>query len=738
MLIGRTISHYRIIGKLGEGGMGQVYRAHDDALDRDVALKFLPVQTFPTESDHSRFLDEAKAAAALHHPNVRSVFDIADHDGERFIVMEYIDGRNLRSLLDNGALAVPDAMRIASNIAEGLKAAHRRGIIHRDVKPENILITKDGIAKITDFGLALAKGDAQSSSASVQGGTTAYMPPEVVLGESATFASDVWSFGVVLYEMITGKRPFTGEYDPAITYAILHEHQVPASQGCPGLPAAINELIDRCLEKKEADRFRDAEALLQRLQAVTAAVPVSAVPAMKKLAVLPFTDMSPDRDNQYFSEGLTDEIIASMSKLPGIRILSRATVMQFDRTGKSMKQIATGLGVQYVLEGSVRKSGTDLRITTQLVEAAQDTVLWAEKYNGVLDQIFTIQESVASRVVRALKMRLTRDERKTLKHRATKNTEAYQLYLQGRFFWNKRSTEGFITAIKFFEQAIAKDSHYALAWAGIADSYNLLSQFGLFSRKETYPKARAAVEKALKYDDSLAEAHTSYASLIMLHGWDWETSGKEYRRALELNSNYATAHHWYAEWLMFNGRAGEAIRSIRIAAELDPLSQAIIKDMGMIYYYSRDYDAAIECARKSLVLDKEFATAHRLLSLAFLAKGQYDEAIEENNLWHTMMGNTEEAAASLAYCLAASGKTAEARKTIGPIIAGPVHDGNLCRAIALAYTALAEYDSALSWFEKAWELQAEALSSLKVDPKVDVLRGNPQFKGLLRKIGLEQ
>lgn len=402
-----------------------------------------------------------------------------------------------------------------------------------------------------------------------------------------------------------------------------------------------------------------------------------------------------------------------------------------------MKQIGSELGVQFVLEGSVRKHGSDLRITAQLIDAGKDVSVWAEKFDGSMDDIFDIQEKVASRIVKALRIRLTPDEKKSLRRRATENTEAYQLYLKGRFFWNKRNKEALLTSIRYFEEAIEKDPRYALAWAGIADAYYIMSDDGTVPRKETYPKARAAVQKALEFDDTLAEAHASVASLIMLGEWDWARAEREFKLAISLNPNYATAHHWYAEWLSFHGRFGQAIEEISLAVELDPVSPAILKDKGIILYYARDYDGAIEHAKQAQELDPDFIPAHRLLSLAYQGKGMFNEAIAENELWSDLLGNGMETSIALAQCYAAAGRSKEALGLVGNLSPDELEVGNLSRGIALVYAALGDIDVAFRWLERAFEKKAEALSTVKVDPKLDRLRADPRFAALLKKMGLE-
>jgi len=736
-MLGQVVSHYKIIEKLGEGGMGIVYSALDPRLDRIVALKFLPPQLAASDKDKARLLQEAKAAAALNHPNVCSVFDIQEHEGQMFIVMEFIEGNTLRAKLDDGPIDIPTAAGIARQIAEGLRAAHAKGMVHRDIKPENVIITVSGIAKIADFGLAALTDELQLPESRSVAGTTAYMSPEQANGDRVDHLTDIWSLGVTLYEMVSGVRPFSGAYDQAVAYLISHEKHPPVSGLRSGIPPALEKIIDRCLEKNPAQRFPDAGSLSDALQRCLESPKDSDQQGLKSIAVLPFSDISPGKDNAYFSEGLTEEIIANLSKLRMVRVVSRTSVANYDRAEKTMKQIAGDLSVQYILEGSVRKHGSDIRITTHLIDASQDTSLWSEKYGGTMEDIFDIQETVAAKIVKALRVRLTPREKKTLKRRSTKNADAYQLYLKGRFFWNKRNTPALQTSIRYFKDAIRKDEKYALAWTGLADAYSLLSEDSSLKREETYPKAREAVEKAIALDDQLAEAHASLASVMMLWEWDWENSGKEFRRAIELKPNYATAHHWYSEWFLYTGRIPEAIAEISHASLLDPLSPAILKDKGMTLYYAGQYDAALEEGRKTLELDPGFAQGHRLLSLAYQGKKMYAEAFTENRKWEETGGARLEARLAEAQLLAVSGKKAECVAILKSVNRDELDSGAAFRCMALVHTALGEPDLAFQWLEKAYALHAMPLFTLKIDPKFAPLRTDPRYQSLMKKVGLE-
>lgn len=455
-----------------------------------------------------------------------------------------------------------------------------------------------------------------------------------------------------------------------------------------------------------------------------------------QVLVLPFVNMSNDAEQEYFSDGLTEEIIARLSQIKEVKVISRTTSMKYKGTRESLKNIGRETGAAYVLEGSVRKAANLLRITAQFVDALRDTYLWTETYRGTLDDIFDIQENVSSRIAEALRIRLTNDEKNTLRKRYTDDTEAYQLYLQGRFFLKKRNAAGMKSAVRHFEKAIEKDPDYALAWAGLADTYSLMGEYTNISRRELLPKQVSALNKALEIDDRLGEVHISKATALMLNDWDWVNAEKEFKLGIELSPNYATGHHWYAEWLLYSGYPDAAFEEISLAYRMEPASQVIVKDLGMYYYYTRQYEKAVEMALIALELDPDFVTSYRLLSLSHLALGHTEKAIEANRHWGERSGNLIKAELGLAYILAFSGQAGEARKILEREGFEKELGHNDCRGLALVYTALGDQDKAFEWLEKGINRHEESLTSIKTDPKFDPLRKDPRYTEFLKKIGL--
>lgn len=458
----------------------------------------------------------------------------------------------------------------------------------------------------------------------------------------------------------------------------------------------------------------------------------------KNILVLPFVNMSNDPEQEYFSDGLTEELISSLSKLHDAKVISRTTSMQYKHTTKDTKTIGKETGADFIMEGSVRKAGNNLRITAQFIDACRDVHLWAQSFRGTLDDIFDIQEDVSSKIVEALRLQLSSEEKNDLQKRYTDDSEAYQLYLQGLFFWKKRNEQGLTLAIKYFEKALEKDPNYALAWAGIADTLSLMGEYTNISRRVLYEKQMEAVHKALNLDPQLAEAHISLAISLMLNDWDWTGAEREFKLGLQLNPKNATGHHWYAELLLFTDRPEEAFKEIAIAVELDPVSQGILKDKGIFQYYVGQYDEALKTALTTLELDPGFTPVHRLISLVYTAKGMHEEAIKENKRWGDLTGNKIKTNVALAHILASAGKKDEAKKIIEDAGIENILSSNDYRGVALVYTALGEKEEAFEWLEKSYQHHEESLCSIKIDPKFDVLKDDPRFTDMLKKIGLLQ
>jgi serine/threonine protein kinase/Tfp pilus assembly protein PilF len=780
VMIGKTISHYKILEKLGEGGMGVVYKAEDTKLKRIVALKFLPINLIASQEEISRFEQEAEAISALNHPNVETIYDVDEVNGQKYIVLEYIPGGTLKSKLkqlksEDKSFSIGEVLDYDMQMAEGLAHAHRRKIIHRDVKTENIMLTEEGKVKLTDFGLAKLRGTVQKTKTGSTLGTAAYMSPEQVRGEEVDHRSDIFSLGVVLYELATSHLPFQGEYEASLSYSILNEHPASVKSLRPDAPQALEKIINRCLEKDKTKRYQRADEIVADLRAlqqeisgsvtisvkhsklpwvVAAVVVVLAVifiilfyprsgpsPASRKsIAVLPFKNMSDSKEDEYFADGITEDIIAQISNIGELRVISRTSVMPYKNSGKNLRGIAKELNVASVLEGSVRRSGNQVRIVAQLINAVSDEHLWAQTYDKELTQIFAIQSDVAQSIAAALKTKLLPEEKERIEKKQTENMEAYQLYLKGRYYWNKRSPEEMKKGIKYFEQAIEEDPSYALAYVGLSDSYATLGaiEYGGLPPKEIIPKAKSAALNALEIDKTLAEAYTSLANIRFDYEWDWSGAEKEFKQAIELNPNYAIAHHWYSHYLAAMGRLDEALFEEKRALDLDPLSLIINTQVGMVFYYSRQYDQAIEQYQKTLEMDPHFVQAHLALGLAYVRKAMVEEAVAEFQKVFTLSGGNPVSAALLAYTYAVSGKRSEALEILDGLLETGKKQYVSSFYIALIYLGLGERDLLYKWLEKAYDERSNYLVYLKVEPLASSLSSDPKFTALLKKMGLEK
>jgi serine/threonine-protein kinase len=747
-LIGKTISHYKIIEKLGEGGMGVVYKAEDTKLKRTVALKFLPSELVRDPDAKARFIHEAQAASALQHNNICTIHEIDEiksvpgkpGEGQMFICMDYYEGETLKNKIKRGPIKVIDAIDITIQICQGLSSAHDANEIHRDIKPENIMITTRGEVKIVDFGLAKLASQTKLTKQGMTSGTISYMSPEQTRGKDIDHRTDIWSLGVILYEMTTGQLPFKGEYEQAVIYSILNEEPVTIASLGTVIPTELDLLIQQAMQKNPENRYENVNMLLIDLNSIKKNLEVKQPEYNERnipsIAVLPFVNMSADPENEYFSDGMTEDIINALSKIKDFRVAARTSTFSFKGEKIDVREIGKKLRVETVLEGSVRKAGNRLRITAQLISVKDGYHLWSEKFDRVIADVFDIQDEIALAIVDALKVELLAGENIAVTKRYTENVEAYNLYSQGRYYWNKMNPEAFRKAIEHFQNAIALDESYALAYVGLADAYTGLGDAGLSAipPKEAFSKATEAVQKALDIDKNLGEAHTSLAHLNM-HNFEWSGAEREFKHAIDLNPNYATTYHMCAFYYALMERYQEAIDTIKKAQELDPVSLGINTDLGVVYYFNRQYDQAIAQYKKTLELDPRFIRAYVTLGSAYGKKGSYQTAIDMIQTAMELSGDRAKIAA-LGRAYAIAGKKDEALKIVEELIELSKQRYISPYCITLIYASLDDNDQAMDWLNKAYEEHVSELIYLKVDPYLDNLRSDPRFQEMLKKMGL--
>ena len=783
---GFRLGPYSILSELGKGGMGEVYRARDTRLNRDVAIKVLPEHMVNDPDALSRFEREAKALAALSHPNILTIFDVGADQGFSFVVMELLEGKTLRARILRSGLSWPEALEIAVTIAEGLSAAHSKGIVHRDLKPENVFLTSDDRIKILDFGLArltaglppqeLAEAATRSQeleSVTVSG-TVPYMSPEQITGKGVDARSDIFSFGCVLYEMLTATRPFSGDSSAETIAAILKEDPRPPAESGKQVPPELERVLLRCLEKNPDRRFQTTRDLTFALRELlnTSEIPKTAVSrgklnsrafriglaitvlavlvagvsvyrftgtakAIDSLAILPFANASGDPNLEYLSDGITESLINNLSQLSQLRVMARTTVFAYKGRDADPRKVGQQLKVRAVLTGKLTRIEDTLIIQGELVDAEDGSQLWGEQYSRKFTDILTIQTKVATEIADKLRYKLTGEQEKLLSKHYTQNTEAYQLYLKGRYFWNKRSPDGLKKSMEYYQQAIVNDPGFALAYAGLSDSYQILPIIIDAPPKESYPKAKAAVARALELDETLVEAHAAMLTIKSNYDWDWSGVEREYKRIIQLNANYPQAHGTYASYLSRMGRYTEAIREMKRAQELDPLSLIANTVLGRMYYIARQYDQAIEQFRKTLEIDSSFQPALVHLGRAYKEKAMYQQAISELSKVSDHSGHYAESISLKAYTYALMGKRAEAQKLLDELIergkrryVSPYH-------IAVAYSGLGDKDAAFEWLQKAYEDRSQWVTHINVLPEFDHLRADPRFADLLRQLDLQ-
>jgi len=742
-MIGKTISHYQILEKLGEGGMGVVYKAQDTKLDRIVALKFLPKHLLCDSEAKVRFEHEAKAASALNHTNITTIHEIDEVEGECFICMEYVEGKSIKELIKEKTSSIEEILKITIQIAEGLNAAHRKGIVHRDIKSDNIMLTEEGLVKIMDFGLAKLKGVSKLTKTGTTLGTMQYMSPEQVQGIEVDQRSDIFSFGVVLYEMITGQLPFKGEHEAAILYSIVNETPEPLARFKPNVPEGLQRIIDKALEKNRDMRYQNVDDLRIDLTKERKELEMSGVFApigkpQPSIAVLPFTNLSADKEQDYFCDGMAEEIINALTQVEGLHVVARTSAFFFRGKEIDIREIGRKLNVGAVLEGSVRKAGNRLRITAQLVNVTDGYHLWSERYDREMEDIFAIQEEISLSIVDKLKVKLLKEEKAKLVKRYTDDPEAYSLYLKGRYFWYRRYEGGLQKGIECFQQAIDQDPLYALAYVGIADCYN---QFGLWSflhPKEAYPKAKVACAKALEIDDTLAEAYASLGWIKMFYDWAWAEAEKAYKRAIELNPNYATVHYYYGLYLGAIGRGIEAIAEAKKSVDLDPLCLVHNAVLGFELYCKRQFDEAIEQLQKTLEMDSNFAVTCFFLGLSYMGKERWEEAIASLKKFASLWQGSPFPIGFLGFAYGMSGQKDEATSMLDQLskLSQQRYVSSFYKA--LIYAGLGKKDQAFEYLYKAHVERESWMVSLKVAPFMDTLRSDPRYEALIKKMGLEK
>jgi len=813
-LIGRSLGHYRVTAALGAGGMGEVYRATDTKLGRDVAIKMLPASVAQDAERLARFEREARSLASLNHPNIVTIFSVEEADGSRFLAMELVEGETLDTLIAPGGLPLSRFFEIGVPLADALSAAHERGIVHRDLKPGNVMVTLEGRVKVLDFGLAkleaadpnpdLTSTPTESrvnlTSAGQVFGTVAYMSPEQTRGARVDARSDVFSLGVVLYQMVTGERPFQGASAVDMISSILRDSPPSVTDRRGDLPPHLSRILRRCLEKDPRDRYQTSRDVYNELRdlraetssgspppsprpevvvgegapaaaravwkrpvwaAVAAAILLavfylatrsrfmpssSRAPeagterlAIRSIAVLPLDNYSGDPSQDYFAEGMTDELTADLATISQLRVISRGSAMQFKGSNRpSTPEIAKRLNVDAIVEGSVLRAGDKVRITAQLIDARVDRHLWAKSFERHSRDVLALQDDLASAIAREIHVQLTPAEQSRLTRAPSVNPAAYDAYLKGRYFFNRPSDENLKKAITLFEEAVELDPTYAPAFSGLSDAYTWAGyNEGVLTASEARPKAKAAAEKAIALDDSSAEAHASMATFKLFYEYDWAGCEVEFRRAFALNPNYAFAHDQFGLGLAFQGRFDEAIAEGKRAAELDPLSPQIPLDASIAFGFQGHFEAAKALTQRAADLDPTYFFAPFENGWIDIQAGKVQDAIPELRKAKAMESPAF-VSAWLAYAYGASGDrasaTAEAEDLKKRSLRGSVTPFNL----ALVYLGLGDRPRALDHLEQAYAADSQWLGWLKLDRTFDPLRSEPRFAALMRKLGFEK